>query len=615
MILCSFRNLNLSFSSKIIFKNAELVIKKRDKIGLLGLNGKGKSSLFKILEEEITADVSQPPFKFDKSEAFSLFHVPQDMPTEIPLSTSIEECFWYFYPEYKVAKERDEHELLEFAYTLLQSFLSYCKSYKLENPEAPLSSLSGGQRKRILIALGLSTHKELVLWDEPTNHLDIETIRDFEEELISSDKTFILTTHDRYLLGKTTNKIFQIENYEITTFDGSYTQFLELQAQRENDRLQLLNRLKNSYRREDAWMKQGIKARGTRSKKRVEGYENLKKDIRSLKEQARQQLSLSLSNTQKKSKVLLEVKGLSFHYPGQSNLFEDLNFELYRGDKVGIVGPNGVGKTTLLKVISQQLTSYKGTLKSAPEIEISFFSQMRDELPLEKTPYEILGDGSDQVSLPGGRVQHVMSYFKSFLFNQDEIHRPLSTFSGGERNRLQLALNLMNSADIWIFDEPTNDLDLETLLILERTLNEFKGSIILISHDRAFLKNCTNRLFHLDKNGLEVFEGGYEQAEAYLETLALETKIDEASLREIEKDVAPALAAPKPIDNKERLRLEDEISKVEELIERIDGLMNELGALQSQPETIEKLAKLSQKKEEEEEKLLLLYSDLDQLIG
>ncbi|MCR9204118.1 MAG: ATP-binding cassette domain-containing protein [Halobacteriovoraceae bacterium] len=614
MILCSFRNLNLSFSSKVIFENAELVIRKGDKIGLLGLNGKGKSSLFKILEDEISADISQPPFSYDKSEGYSLFHVPQDLPTTIPDSTSIEDCFWFFYPEWKVQWENQEHENLEEAWTLQQGYLSYLKSLNLEDETLSIGSLSGGQKKRILLSLGLSSNRDLILWDEPTNHLDIETIRDFEDELINSDKTFILTTHDRYLLGKTTSKIFQIENKKITTFDGSYTQFLELQTQKENDRVQLLNRLQNSYRREDAWMKQGIRARGTRSKKRVENYEGIKGNIRELKENARRELSLQIEATKRKTKILVDAKNIEFHYPGHESLFKGLSFDIYRKDKIGIVGPNGVGKTTLLKIISGELTAFQGNLKNAPDIKINFFSQMRDELPLEKTPFEILGDGTDQVSLPNGQTKHVMSYFKSFLFNQDEIHRPIRTFSGGERNRLQLALNLRASADIWIFDEPTNDLDLETLLILEKTLNEFPGSVIIISHDRAFLKNCTNRLFHLSPYGMEVFEGGYEQAETYLEALALEDQLERfQNKKEMEEKKAKKqqVSITKKADPKSVQELEIQIQEAEALIEKIDALLIELGSIQTSQDSAEKLAKLSQRKEEEEEKLLSLYDRLE----
>lgn len=641
MILCSFRHLNLSFGSKVLFKDAELVIKRGDRIGLLGLNGKGKSSLFKVLEGEIVVDQSTPPFTFDKNESYSYFHVPQDLPSTIPGSTTVTGCFWYFYPEAKtlndelveINKELEtnlsptnsllnkQNTLLEkldhmAIWSLQQSYLSYCKSLGLSEINKTLDQLSGGQKKKILLSLGLSCDKELILYDEPTNHLDIETIRSFEQELLSQDKTFIMTTHDRYLLGRTTNRIFQIDQCKITSFEGSYTDFLEVQAQKEKDRLLLLNRLKNSFRREDAWMKQGIKARGTRSKKRVENYEDIKKDIRQIKENAKRELSLSIGESKRKTKILIDAKELSFSYPNNESLFEDLSFEIYRGNKIGIIGENGTGKTTLLNILSGALTGYEGSLRRADDLKICHFSQQREELPLEKSPFEILGDGTDQVSLADGSAIHVMSYFKRFLFNGDEIHRPLRTFSGGERNRLQLALNLKQQADIWIFDEPTNDLDLETLIILEKTLSEFEGSVIIISHDRAFLKNTTNTLFVLENKSIEVFEGGYEQAEAYLEARALEKDFlaKEFAEKPIKKEV-PKLVTEKPkyVDPKEVQSIEESIQEIEGFIEKLDGVLQNLGALQSTQESIEKLAALSDKKTQKEEELMELYEKLELL--
>ena len=645
MILCSFKNLSLSFGSKVLFKNAELLIEQGDRIGLLGLNGKGKSSLFKILEGKQGADSSTPPFLFDKTQGFSLFHVPQEIPTEIPSQTSIQNCFWEFYPKFKESHHKLEilNQLIEKGeasdgdleeqsrildlfeaedvWSLVHSFESYCKSLGLIDLSAPLNDLSGGQRKKILLALGLSAKDQLILWDEPTNHLDIETIKLFEEELLLTDQAYILVTHDRYLLGKVTTKIFQIKNQEIISFKGGYRDFLELEAQREQDRLSQLNKLQNSFRREDAWMKQGIKARGTRSKKRVEGFHDVKKKISELKGQAKRTLMLNVSEGNKKSKQLVDIKDLSFGYPNK-DLFHHLSFSVYRGNKIGILGDNGVGKSTLIKILSGEINEYSGQIKRAPDIKIKVFTQQRAELPLDKTPFEILGDGTDQVSLPNGGTQHVISYFKKFLFSGDEVHRPLHTFSGGERNRLQLALNLKDAADIWVFDEPTNDLDLETLDILEKTLQEFGGCILVISHDRSFLKNITNRLLLIENQQIEVFEGGYDQAEEYLEVKALEDQLLKESIIEDTETKSPLINDSQPaiqqeVKKKKKLNfspaeLETKISETEALIEKIDALMNELAIHQESSEGVEKLAQLSEKKEEKEEFLLELYEALEE---
>jgi ATP-binding cassette subfamily F protein uup len=635
MILCSFRDLSLSFGSKHLFDHAELLIEQGDRIGLLGLNGMGKSSLFKVLEGKQTADISTPPFVFDKASAFTLFHVPQNIPSEISLDTTISDVFYDFYPELKkvftqlksinekieqgeisdvlLDKQKDLFDQMDFhqAWDLHHQFESFCKSFGLPDLSKSINELSGGQQKKILLSLGLSTSAQLVLWDEPTNHLDLETIKELEEELLSTTKTIIIVSHDRYLLGKVTNKIFQIERGKITTFKGGYEDYLVLQAQREEERLSLLNKLQNSFRREDSWMKQGIKARGTRSKKRVEQFGDIKGKIAKLKSDARSKLNFDVSASQRKTKVLLHAKEISYAYPDSEKLFNKISFDLYRGNKIGLIGGNGVGKTTLIKLVQGVLNPTEGTLKTADQLNVKVFHQDRQELPLDQTPFEILGEGTDQVALPSGSTIHVRSYFRKFLFNTDEINRPISTFSGGERNRLQLALNLKQNADVWIFDEPTNDLDLESLAILEKALFDFKGSLILISHDRAFLKHVTNRVFLLDPQGLEVFEGGYDQVESYLDAVSLERKIN--LLEEQNKSPKETGAVTQEKDTKKLNGLQLQAEEKEQVLEKVQGLIQSLGAQQTSQESADKLSQLGKKQNDIEEELLLIYQEIESI--
>ena len=637
MILCSFRDLYLSFGTKQLFNGAELIINQGDKIGLLGLNGKGKSTLFKILSGAQTADISTPAFTFDKSDNYSLFVVPQEIPSDISKEQSLYDIFFDFYPEIKSAYSQlkvineklesgnvedklldDQKKVLDViehvgGWTLHDRYLSICKSFGLKDSSIQVSSLSGGGQKKILLALGLSSDRELILWDEPTNHLDIESIKDFEEELRGSKKTFILVTHDRYLLGKVTNRIFQIEHGKILSFKGGYQDYLTLQAQREQDRLKLLDKLKNSYRREDAWMKQGIKARGTRSKKRVENYVDIKNQIRELKSQARSQMSLSIESSQRKTKVLSQGKAISFGFENNS-LFNEIDFSLYKGNKIGLVGPNGVGKTTFIKLIAGELKPQSGELKNADDLKVKVFNQKRDDLPPEATPFELLGDGTDTIYLPTGSTMHIHSYFKKFLFDTSEINRPISSFSGGEKNRLQLALNLKEDADIWIFDEPTNDLDLESLAVLEEALLNFKGSLLIISHDRAFLKNVTDRVFYLKNKKLEIFEGGYDQVEAYLDALTLEDELlnDQGDTEPLQKTKESQVKQPsQKLSSFERKEIEAKVSELENLTEKIQKVMNDLAANQTTQESAEKLTQLSEKLESVEEELIELYEKLE----
>ena len=633
-ILCSLKNLNLSFGNKTLFKDATLTIQSFNRIGLLGLNGHGKSSLFKILAGSLNPDTSTPPFIFDKSKNdYSVFLVPQELILGSDDLVTIKDYFYRFYPELekvhlelldineRLAENHDlihrQKELLDEldrgdSWNIYHQYESYLKYFELYDFDRPVRDLSGGEQKKILLALGLSTPRNLVLWDEPTNHLDLETIKKFETELSTIKKTFILVSHDRYLLSKLTDKIFHIQSGKIRPFDGSYQEYLKFLAEEEHANLILLQKLKNSLSRETDWMRQGIKARGVRSKSRVENYHQLKDKVSAIRANAKKELDMTISNSQRKSKKLVELKGVAMSY--DKPLFKDINLLIGKGDKIGLLGPNGVGKSTLVNIISGIVKPQEGSVKAIDDLKVQYFSQKREELDPETTPFQLLGDGDDFIHLPDGRSVHVSGWFESFLFHKDNIHRPLKTFSGGERNRLQMALNLTKAGDLWIFDEPTNDLDLETLQILETKLKEFKGSLILISHDRAFLSNTTNKVWLLDNQTLESFNGGYEQVEAYLEAREFE--------RQIIKEDAPqtptkSKGKKKKISNKDKERtkfLEKEIPIWEAELENISQKLEGYDYSNMDQDASNKLAKLTERQQGLEEMILEGLEELDDLI-
>jgi ATP-binding cassette subfamily F protein uup len=648
-LLCTLSNLHLHLGTKTLFKGAGFTISYGDRIGLLGLNGQGKSSLFKILSGKIGADHSTPPFNFDKANSggddntgFSTFLVPQEMNLAPNEKISIRDYFFKFYPKHErvhkaleklnielekstteelISKQKSLLEEIEHlkSWELIRAFESYLKYFGLSDLEQDVSLLSGGEQKKILLSLGFTAKENLILWDEPTNHLDIETIKLFENELMSSNKTFMLITHDRYLLGKVSSRIFHIQRGQIETFNGSYTDYLDFLSQQEEARKKLLNKLKNSLSREQAWMRQGIKARGTRSKKRVEGFHDLKSKVSTLKGEARKELLLNVSSSGRKTKSLIEFKDASFSYPNK-DIFSNANLNIHKGDRIGLIGKNGVGKTTLVKLILDELIATDGVLKRADDLQIQYFSQKKDEFDLEKTPFDILGEGTDHVSLPDGRKKHVAGYFENFLFLKDDLHRPIKTLSGGEKSRLQLAKNLTRSADIWIFDEPTNDLDLETLQILEETLINFKGSLVLISHDRSFLSNVTNKTWVMDNKKIEEFVGGYAQAESYLEALALEHILLEEekteTVQENKVTAAPIQATKPKLNNAQKRRLSEIpelIEEKEKSIEGIDQLMLKFNFESMDEETSKLYSDLAIKKDHLEEELLELYDELEAL--
>ncbi len=632
-ILCNLKNINLAFGQKVIFNNAQFYIEHGDKIGLIGLNGMGKSSLLKIINNEITPDSSTPPFTFEKATAqqgptleFSVFKVDQNF--SIPSSeTSIADYFYFQYQDFKelnnklqsleltneadLEKQNTIMEELEHKnyWELKNNYESYIKAFGLSDLDAKVEGLSGGEQKKIQLSLGLTARENLILWDEPTNHLDFETIEQFEDEIMKSNKTHVIISHDRYLLSKVTTKIFHIHSGVVSPFKGTYAQYLEFTAAQEELRLNSLTKLQNSLRRETAWMRQGIKARGTRSKKRVENFNDLSKEVQKLKDQARSQLDLAMNDSNRKTKQLVQLKDVDFGYADATPLFKGVNLSIFKGDKVGVLGENGVGKSTLMKLVADKLTNTSGTIKRADDLKVCLFSQKRDEFDLSKSPYDLLGEGEDFIHFKNGRSIHVATYFQNFLFDRGEMHRPLSSFSGGELNRLQLALNLKNEADIWIFDEPTNDLDIESIEILETKLAEFEGTVIVISHDRSFLENITNRVWLIEDQQVTKFSSGFTFVRPYLEARQIEKDLDKTSNVEVKEKVkTEVIEVKKPAVNTDKI--EEEIMDLESQIEKIDELLSRFDYSNMDDEKNQLIAGLNQKKSALSEQIDTLFEKL-----
>lgn len=626
MILCTLNHIHLAFGERVIFKDEKIIIKDSDRIGLLGLNGQGKSSLLKIITGEVVPDTVVPPFNFDKCEDFSVFYVPQDIPSSFDTSLGIQDLFYHFYPELKKLHSENKFEEIERigGWRLIESFESYLKYFGITDQGQSISELSGGQVKKIILSIGFSNPSRLVLWDEPTNHLDIASIEMFEDELRNQNKAFILVTHDRYLLSKVCNQIYQIDRGEVKNFSGSYSEYLEHLQESEELRVKSLQKIQNSLKRETEWMRQGIKARRTRSKKRVENYHQLLKNVQSIKDRAKRKIDLDITASKRKTKKILSLKEASFSYDNSHQIFNDFDIEVFKGDKIGLIGDNGIGKTTLIKCLTGDLNVTLGEQFRADDLNVQHFKQMKDEWPDDVTPVEILGEGTDYVTLPSGHRMHVAGYFQKFLFHQSQLNRPVSTFSGGEKTRLQLAYHLRSAGDVWIFDEPTNDLDLETINLLEETLTNFKGTVILISHDRSFLSNVTNKTILMTSKNLEFFEGGYSQAEEFIEASNIERRLtiemhaeDEQASETTASEPEQAIEIsekPKP-SFKDKQQYEEALklkTELEEKIEQADALIIKLSETSPTEETTQKIIQLSEKKDEWELELLSTYEIIEE---
>lgn len=655
--LCTLNNITIDNGHKLLFKSASLAVSEGERVGLLGLNGQGKSTLLKMLMGEVIPDHSTPPFTFDKfggdgdpTRSYRAFYIPQDLTPEfkqktqaralprildLQMKSDFESLDMINHSLAQEAQEllddatRDallekQEELLAKlesvgAFQFLGRYESFLRSFGLDESkwDLPLSELSGGEAKKTLLSLGLASTAPLILWDEPTNHLDIETIDTFEDLLLQSKNAFILVTHDRFLLSRVCTRILAIEMGKIQSFQGSYEDYLVHLEDQNQMRSKFIEKLHNHLRRETAWMRQGIKARGTRSKKRVETFENLRDKASEMKSLMGRDLQLAMGRAQKKSKLLIKVEHVSYTPPKHTKpLFRDVTVNLLKGEKIGLLGPNGSGKTTLLKLLTHRLAPSSGNVTIGADLKIQFFDQYREDLPLHLTPYQILGDGSDQVFLGDGRQMHVAGYFEKFLFNRSDLERPISTLSGGERARLHLAHNLTKSADLWIFDEPTNDLDLKTLEILESTLADFQGSLIIVSHDRAFLSNVTDKIWLIDDNELKTFEAGYAQASGYLEALRIERELNESiEAQEQPKNVAPVsenqLTTAQGQKRLEELKVQ--IKQVESLVERISEQLESSDYQLVTPEKAREWTELQGTLQKLEEKLLALYEEQELL--
>lgn len=643
-ILLTLRNLSLHFGEKIIFKNAELAIHKGDRIGLIGLNGQGKSTLFNILMDKLKPDTTTPPFLYDRSnDHFDIFLIPQELDIRNYAHLGIENFYLSFYPELyevhqKLIEDYGNQELLDKfehlgGWDIQNSYLNYLRGFDFDDLDKNLEDLSGGERRKIALSIGLSSTAELILWDEPTNHLDIETIERFEDELLNSKKTYMIISHDRYLLNTTTDKICHIERGQITSFKGTYLDYLVYLEEREAELKKNLDKLENKHRRELAWMRQGTKARRTRSKKRVEGYHDIKDGIKDLKSRSRKVVDLGLLHSGRKSKILVQIEDGQFSYPGK-DIFKNLNLMVAKKDKIALIGPNGAGKSTLIKIFSEKLKLTNGVQKNAEDLKVIVFDQNRDSLDPESTPIEVVGEGQDFVHLGDGTKKHVASYLSKFLFTSDQVYRPISTLSGGEKNRLQLAMFMKQAADLWVFDEPTNDLDIETIEILERELKSYDSAVIIIGHDRAFLDNTCNSTWLVHDKGVEVFEGGYTQVAPYLHALEIEkdlkgkgkgpsSKEQEQTSKESqpevplkEADLSHNTKPDKELTNKQKERLkviEREIEEAEKSLIEVEEILAKFDYTSMDDEKADLIQRLTAEKDKRESTVSELYEEWEEL--
>ena len=518
MPLITLDNISLRFSEKVILDEVNATILKGDKIGLIGRNGEGKSSFLKVLAGLIHADdgnlkvkngirvsyLEQQPPEDNNNSLFSI--VARGLGETGKLLANYHDSLQSGAIE-KSAEFQDEIESQDLWHYLHQIEI-ILNRFKLD-PTAKLSTLSGGWKRRVMLAKAIVQEPDLLLLDEPTNHMDITAILDLEKMLKDFHGTLILISHDRSFVNGIVNKIFDLDRGKLSIFECGYLDYLKRKESLLNSEDLENARFNKKLAQEETWIRQGIKARRTRNEGRVRALEDMRKQFVNKRKQQGQVKIHALEDEKRVSKLVFEVKNISYSI-GELSLVELFSLLILKGEKIGIIGGNGSGKSTLIKLLLGELAPDKGSIRRSKTIQLAYFDQMRESLNPNMKAMDFVSGGKDYIDI-NGKNKHVIGYMRQFLFTGKQAMAPIKMFSGGEKNRLMLAKILSQPANLLVLDEPTNDLDVETLELLEEMLVDYAGTLLLISHDRTFLNNIVSSTIVMEGDAIiEQYTGGYD---------------------------------------------------------------------------------------------------------
>jgi ATP-binding cassette subfamily F protein uup len=492
MALISIQDVSYGFGGTPILENVNLQIEKGERLCLLGRNGEGKSTLMRLISGEILPDSGE----IVRPKGIRVARLPQEVPREMP-GTVHELVSLARGDEALESENRPEPYLVNAALSQFQL-----------NPDARCADLSAGQKRQALLARAFACRPDLLLLDEPTNHLDIIAIGKLENELLRSGGTLVLVTHDRVFLQKLATVIVDLDRGRITRWACDYETYLvrkEAVLQAESTQAAQFDK---KLSQEEAWIRQGVKARRTRNEGRVRVLEKMR-EMRKARRERQGNAAMSVQAAERSGKLVIEAHEIGYEYDGNP-IIENFSTTVLRGDRVGIMGPNGAGKTTLLNLLLGRLSPTRGRIRQGTGLEIAYFDQLRAQLDEEKSVRENVGDGKDTVTV-NGRQRHIIGYLKDFLFTPDRANSPVRVLSGGERNRLLLAKLFTRPSNVLVLDEPTNDLDAETLELLEDVLLDYPGTVLMVSHDRSFLNNVVTSTLAFEADGrIGEYVGGYD---------------------------------------------------------------------------------------------------------
>ncbi|TCB51862.1 ATP-binding cassette domain-containing protein [Acinetobacter sp. ANC 4779] len=586
MAYITLRDVQLAFGGPSLLDGANFNLERGERVCLIGRNGEGKSTLLKLIEGSLLPDRGEVSIQ----NGITISMLAQDVPMDSGKVADIvadgageAATVLRAYHEASDACVLGDMEACD-RMGNLQHKLDQVDGWALEtkvnsilskmglDPDADLADLSGGRKRRVLLARALLTQPDVLLLDEPTNHLDVESIEWLEKFLLDQNNlTLLFISHDRSFVDSIATRIVELDRGALRSYEGNYSRYLELKAQQMEAEEKQNALFDKRLAEEEVWIRQGIKARRTRNEGRVRALKDLREESKARRSQ-QGKVSMATQDANRSGKLVFDIEHLSVAFGDQEPIIKDFSALVLRGDRIGLVGDNGVGKTTLIKAILGEL-EHGGTVKTGTQLEVAYFDQLRNALDLEKSVKDNISEGTDFVEVNGGR-RHIYSYLQDFLFSPERARTPVKALSGGERNRILLAKLLLKPSNLIVMDEPTNDLDMVTLELLEEMLGGYTGTLLLISHDRAFMDNVVTSTWVFDGKGhIDEYIGGYQD---YLEQRPDQTAVGLKS--DAKKAVAKAEAA---VPKKVKLSYKDQRA-LEQLPAEMEALEKEQAHINAQ---------------------------------
>ena len=524
MSLIRLRNINVSFGGPSILEGVSLSIDAGERLCLLGRNGTGKSTLLKVISGEVKAESGEIEYKqslklavLDQQPRLDISGTIFDV-VAMGLGENAKLLQDYHHALHDFTENNNDQTIAELAraqdqvdindaWQLNQQVEEVLSRMKLDGDDEYLDQ-SGGMKRRVLLAKALVIKPDILLLDEPTNHLDLNAIQWLEEQLLNYNGALMFITHDRSFMRKLSTRIIELDRGNLTSYPGNYDTYLQRKEEALHAEEVSNTHFDKKLAQEEVWIRQGIKARRTRNEGRVRALEKMRRESSERRKQVGK-VSMNVAQADRSGKVIAEAENVSFDYEDKT-IIKGLNTTILRGDKVGIIGPNGAGKTTLLRLLLGDLKPAAGTIANGTKQEVAYFDQLRAQLDEKATVIDNLSQGREFVEI-NGTTKHVIGYLQDFLFAPERARSPVSMLSGGERNRLLLAKLFSKPSNILVMDEPTNDLDIETLELLEELVMDYKGTVLLVSHDREFVNNVvTSTLVFEEGAQVNEYVGGYD---------------------------------------------------------------------------------------------------------